>query len=180
MSKNEIEVIKLIDEALSKVDEKTRFRILRWTWDKYGKDDKDSSFSNEFLLEKIPTELREGKCKEIPGIAQISEDGDFKLTVRDLKAKNTTDAAIRLAHVTVFAYEKLTGEKKISSKKVILPILKEWRAYTGNTRNALAKHKGILRVGDKVSLDAHSKRDTEQFIKEILDDSIKGTWKLRR
>lgn len=180
MAKNEISAIKLIDEALSNLDENMRLRVLRWAWDKYGKYHKDSSFSKGPLKENISNVLGEGEFKEIPGIAQISEDGDFKLTVRDLKAKNTNDAAIRLAHVVVFAYENLTGEKKVSSRKLIIPILRRWRAYTGNTRNALAKEKGILRYGDKVSLDAHSKRDAENFINEILDDSIKGSWKQRR
>lgn len=179
MNTNEIDVIKQIDEALSNLDEKTRLRVLRWALDKYRGGEKTDSTSDSFLTIKTSNEGIDTKCQEIPGIAQLTEEGDFILTVRDIKAKSTNDAAIRLVHVVILAYEKLTGENKVSSKEILVPILKEWRAYTGNTRNEIAKHKGILRSGTKIYLDAHSKRDAQRFINEILDVSFKGKWKPR-
>ena len=58
-----------------------------------------------------------GAKKEIPGIAKMQDNGNFKLTVRDPKAKNANDAAIRLAHIVIHAYTELTGESSVSSKK---------------------------------------------------------------
>jgi hypothetical protein len=115
--------------------------------------------------------------KEFPGVGLITDTGEFKLTVRDPKAKHTNDAAVRLALVTIYVYCKLTGEKAVSSKKIVKPILEDWRAYTGNTRPVLARHKGILRNGDALSLDQHAKREAESYIKDIRDDSVTGAWR---
>jgi hypothetical protein len=113
--------------------------------------------------------------QELPGIARITDAG-LEVTVRDLKARSANDAAIRLAHIAILAKEKLTGTKTLSSRNELLPILKEWRAYDGNTRVALANHRGIHRDGDQLSLDAISRREAQKYIDEILDESIQSTW----
>ena len=93
----------------------------------------------------------------------ISDSGDFRVTVRDPKARNTNDAAIRLAVVAIHSYCKLSGEKGASSRRIVKPVLENWRAYTGNTRAALASHQGIIRDGDALSLDQHPKYLTMRF-----------------
>lgn len=113
---------------------------------------------------------------EIPGIACISDSGEFKLTVCDIKAKNAKDAAIRLVHIIVYAYEKLKKEA-VSSKKVVTPILKQWRVYMGSVREAIAQLPGLIRDGDNLSLDVHAKRDAEKYIKDVSDDTVQGKWK---
>jgi hypothetical protein len=115
---------------------------------------------------------------EIPGIARLTSNGDLKITIRDLKAKSGLDAAVRLAHVAIYAHEKLRGEP-LSSRRTLTPILKEWRLYDGNTRARLSKEKGIIRDGDALHLDAHSRRDAERLIQEILDDGVSGNWRPR-
>ncbi|MCC9655299.1 hypothetical protein [Rhodopirellula halodulae] len=114
--------------------------------------------------------------REIAGIALITDSGDFKLTVRNPKARNTNDAAIRLALVTIWAYMQLTGEKSVSSRKVVKPVLEDWRAYTGNTRQAISRHNGIIRNGDALSLDQHARMEAEQYVEEIRDDDIAVNW----
>jgi hypothetical protein len=111
----------------------------------------------------------------MPGIARLSDSGDLHLTVRDLKARSGLDAAVRLAYVAIYAYQKLAG-RALSSPSGLTPLLKSWRLYDGNTRARLARDKGILRNGDDLSLDAHATRDAERFVQEILDDGIEGRW----
>jgi hypothetical protein len=113
---------------------------------------------------------------EIPGIARLTEAGELRVTVRDLKARSGLDAAVRLAYVAIFAYQKLAG-RPLSSPTGLTPLLKTWRLYDGNTRTRLGRDKGILRSGDDLSLDAHATRDAERFIQEILDDAVEGGWK---
>ena len=115
--------------------------------------------------------------KELPGIARISDSGDLKITVRDLKAKSGLDAAVRLAHVAIYAYDHLTGGQPFSSRKGLTPLLQQWRLYDGNARARLASHRGIMRSGDNLTLDAHARRDAERFIEEILSDEVPGQWR---
>ena len=177
MSYSEIDALKAVDDALSKVGEVEQVRVLRWAFEKYGGEEKipqAKGIDNQLdaVEEKIPVH-----SNEIAGIARLDKAGKFYLTVRDIKAKHTNDAAIRLAHIVIFAYQKLTGEESVSSKKVVMPLLRQWRSYTGNTRKALSRHKGILRNGDELSLDAHSMNDAEKFIEDALNESLIGKWK---
>jgi hypothetical protein len=114
--------------------------------------------------------------QEVPGIARLTDTGDLRITIRDLKARSGLDAAVRLALVSIYAHEKMTGQP-LSSRKNLTPILKEWRLYDGNTRARLSKERGILRDGDSLSLDAHARRDAERFVEEISDPEVKGEWK---
>ena len=176
----EIEALGKIEAIFETIDEEgARDRILRWMISKY------SSSGNLGLpninWQEVKANLGGGISpevagNEIPGIAQLTASGGLRLTVRDAKAKSANDAAVRLAHVVICAYQQLTGDEFVSSKKILIPILKEWRAYNGNTRGALAAHKGILREGDQLSLDHHAKQDAEKFMREILDDSTEGKW----
>lgn len=179
MGDPEVDAIGKIDAALSAIkDLEGQQRVLLWAFAKYG----NKEVPTPIFTPKPGGETRSplvsssGNKREMAGIAQLQDNGNFKLTVRDLKAKNTNDAAIRLAHIVVHAYTTLTEEASVSSKKVLMPILREWRAYDGNTRGALAKHKGIIREGDLLSLDAHSKKDAEQFVGDVLDNAIEGKW----
>lgn len=169
---SEIEALKVIDDAMSGLSEEERARVLLWANSKYGIQRPGDP--------RIPSAVNSTESaaldNELPGIAYLTENGEMKLTVRNLKASSTNDAAIRLAHIVILSYEKLTGEKSVSSKKILTPILKEWRAYSGNTRPLLAKHKGIIRNGDMLSLDAHSRREAEQYIHEILDPEVDRDW----
>jgi hypothetical protein len=182
MPTTEVDAIETIDKALSALkDKEARQRVLVWALAKYAIDGEVNPLSARKRLSGTPVTLHTvpRTRNEIAGIAKIQENGTFKLTVRDPKAKSTKDAAIRLAHIVIHAYTELTGESSVSSKKVLVPTLREWRAYDGNTRLALARHKGIIRDGDSLSLDAHSKKDAIRFIDEALEESIEGTWRLR-
>jgi hypothetical protein len=116
--------------------------------------------------------------REIPGIARITDTGEMKITVRDLKAKNARDAVVRLSHITIWAHEKLTG-LPLSSRKGLTPILKEWRIYSGNARSWLANNKGFIRSGDSLMLDAHARRDAEAYAADVVNDDVTGTWRPR-
>lgn len=170
----ELEALKLIDETLAELSEDECARVIQWVLSKYSN---AQSSHVEFRENKNLQVNAISNMNEIPGIARLTDEGSLKLTIRDLKAKNTNDAAIRLVHIIVFTYEKLTDENSVSSKVIVVPILKEWRAYTGNTRNVIAQHKGIIREGDLISLDAHAKLDAEKYINDVSDDSVIGSWK---
>jgi len=173
----EVEVMKVIGEALDGLsDLEARSRVLAWAASRFG-----SALPTRQLVLSGAGEHLTGfgiasRDKEIPGVARLSENGTLEVTVRDLKAKSTLDAAIRLGLIAIRANEILTGSASLSSRKALVPILKDWRAYDGNTRPALARHKGILRNGDNLSLDAIAKKEAEKYIAEVLDDSISGNW----
>ena len=176
---SEFDAMKTIDETLTALKDEERERVLQWVANKYSNGTKNLVRPMGLVPKSGDSPLLQssGSSNEFPGIARLSNDGSFKLTVRDLKAKNTNDAAIRLVHVVVLVHEQLTNEPSVSSKKIVVPELRRWRAYTGNTRAAIAAHKGIIRDGDMISLDAHARQEAEGYIRQILDDSVQGSWK---
>jgi PAS domain S-box-containing protein len=106
--------------------------------------------------------------RELPGIARLTEAGDFHVTVGDLKAKSRLAAAVRLAQIAIYAHERLTG-RPLSSRKGLTPLLKARGLYDGNSRARLAKEPGILRSGDDLSLDPQARRRAERIIEELQD-----------
>lgn len=175
---SEIAAIQALDSVLADLDEEERSRVLQWAIAKYGKLAIAAKPTSASLHSSGQLASSHGGT-EIPGIAALTPNGEFKFTARDVKAKNTNDAAIRIAHIAIWAYQQLTNEATMPSKKVLVPILRTWRAYTGNTRYILAKHKGILREGDNLSLDSHSLNEAQKYVQETLDNSIEGTWQPR-
>ena len=178
MSDIEIKAITAVNEALASIDDpEIRNRVLRWVNDKFGFVPSGVKPTRETTRQRGLPSMSEVVAGEIDGIAMLTETGEFRLTVRDLKAKSANDAALRLAHIAIRAYQKLTGQKTVSSKNFLVPLLKDWRVYDGNTRAALARHKGIIRNGDELGLDSHATTDAERFISDALDNAIDGTWK---
>ena len=125
-----------------------------------------------------PVAVVETTQRELPGVARLTDTGELRITARDLKAKNGLDAAVRLAHIAVYAHERLT-QKPLSSRKGLTPLLKEWRIYDGNTRARLARERGIVRTGDSLSLDTHARRDAERYIDDVLNEETSGNWRPR-
>ena len=180
---NEIEALQAIDDALAAIDKEARGRVINWVCDKYahtpvaqaplahvpaaGSQHASASKENSARGDKRPS--------EIAGIAHLGNNSEFQLTVRDLKASSKNDAAVRLVHLVVRAYERMLGETP-SSRKVVTPALKYYRVYDGNTRAAIANEKGIVRSGDSLSLDAHGQADADHYITEALDPKVVGTW----
>ena len=176
----EIKAMSVIGEALSAIeDDAGRHRVLRWANEKFGLQKLDTraltSAAQSARVEAIQIASSDDN-KEIPGIAMLSAGGEFRLTVRDVKAKSAIDAALRLTHIVIRAHERLTGQKSISSKNMLVPLLKTWRVYDGNARYALAKHKGIVRNGDNLELDFHAQQDADRFIADVLDATVEGSW----
>ncbi|HLM80755.1 MAG TPA: hypothetical protein VK302_08985 [Terriglobales bacterium] len=171
----ELDAMRAVGEAFENLDPETRARVMSWAASRFGI--QRSETSRKDPAQKAGRDESEAATEgELPGIARLTENGNLEVTVRDLKAKSTLDAAVRLAHMVIYANEKLKGERSTSSRKVLVPILKEWRAYDGNTRNTLRGHKGIHRDGDALSLDAIAKKDAERYIAEVLDGAVVGTW----
>lgn len=174
---SEFDAMKVIDEALVSLSDDERGRVLQWVGTKYGQVAQNIVRPIGVGARNMESRPMSSGTGEIPGIARLGSDGSFKLTVRDVKAKSTNDAAIRLVHVVVLAHELLTNEPSVSSKKILVPVLREWRAYSGNTRALIATHKGIIREGDMISLDAHARQEAEEYIRQIQDDTVQGSWK---
>lgn len=182
MADPELAALMAICDALNSLeDETTRQRVLDYAYSRFGL--QPASFVRRPMQGAAPgaedaVELLDAKSpSEIPGIARLTDKGDLKLTIRDIKAKSANDAARRLAYIVIFVNEKLTGQKTMSSPKVLVPILKEWRAYDPNTRKKLKEDKGIIRDGEQLSLDAHARKEAESMVREVSDDSIEGAWK---
>lgn len=108
--------------------------------------------------------------REIPGIALLNGDGDLKITLREVPGKTTNEKARQLAYIIIRVSEIFTGEPSVSSKRVLSPILKEWRLYTGNTRGVLAKDKGIVRDGDNLSLDVPAKKEADRILEQLREE----------
>jgi len=177
----ELEAMNKVDEALKGLKTAERVRVLDWAASKYLATGiprrsttgvlQSATGSNQPPVSTIPPQ-----GKEIPGIARLDDNGNLIITARDLKAKSTNDAAVRLVHIAVEAYRRLTGNKTTPSKEIINPILQKWRAYTANTRHVIAAHKGIHLDKGQYSLDQYSQRDADKYITEILDESVPGDW----
>ncbi len=171
----ELECMRIVDESIRAVDdEAARSRIATWVTAKYLMTSRPDSVRTSTDSASVDMEDRPG---EIPGIAKLSQAGDVQLTVRDFKAKSANDAAVRLVHVVIWAAAKLTGESSVSSKNVIVPLLRKYRCYDGNTRQAIASDKGLVRDGDLLSLDFHAEQYAERVVSEILDSGSEGKWK---
>lgn len=171
----ELSAMAKVSEALSSLDTKARDRIMAWAVSRFG----SPVASPTLEMAKPPKSSTSGgreNQREIPGIARVTDAGELHLTVRDVKARSANDAAIRIAHVAIFVHEQLTGMESVSSKNVLVPILRRYRAYDGNTRGAIAQHRGFIREGDQLSMDLHCRQEAETYIKEILDSAVQGTW----
>ncbi|MGD0158410.1 MAG: hypothetical protein ABSB50_20155 [Terracidiphilus sp.] len=174
---DELEGMRAIDEILQNVeDELARARVAGWVAAKYSGALPGRAGSVAAVRVAAPPGSAD-RVDEIPGIAKLSQDGEILLTVRDLKARNTNDAAIRLVHVLIWAAQKLTGSASVSSRRIVTPLLQRYRCYDGNTRHAVASDRGIVRDGDELSLDFHAEQRAEQFVSEILDASVEGQWR---
>jgi len=178
----EVQALGKVDEALSGLDDEgARSRVIRWASEKYGvaPASKPPAFAQTFTpasqIAGVAVGVQTAAGGEIPGIAKFVGE-ELRIIARDIKASSTNDAAIRLVHMAIRANEILTGSETVSSRHIVTPILKTWRAYTGNTRPAIANQKGILRNGDLVGLDEHGKRDADEFMRQSLDASVEGTW----
>ena len=162
-----------LQEVLSPLEEEQRRRVLSWACDRYG-------HAAELSHHEVPTPQRGVGTPTVPqelaGIAELTPSGDFRLTVRDLKAKSKRDAARRVAYLAIHAYCQLKGEAAVSSRRIVTPLLKSWRAYDGNARALLASDRGIHRDGDALSLDAHAHREAERFMRDVLDPNVSGCW----
>lgn len=134
-----------------------------------------SASTSEEKGDKSSTLSDTGSGSNLDGIATVSDDGTFHLTVRDLKAKNARDAMKRLAYVLIRAHMILTGGPA-SRKVVITPWLQKWRLYDGNSRGFLASDKGIIRSGDEYSLDVPGAKEADGFIADIKDTGQVGSW----
>ena len=113
---------------------------------------------------------------EIPGIAIKNTDGSIQFTFRDIKAKSAADAGIRITLLAALVHEKLTGQEELSRKKILNPLLEDWRVYDGNLRDAINEHRGIINTRTTIKLDSHAKDEAKKIIQEVLDDSIVGKW----
>ena len=172
----EVDAINAVNAALSELeDPEGRARVLRWANERFLP--RSAGRTGAVSQPAVVTAGDQSSTREVPGIAKLLDDGNFRLTLRDPKAKNTRDAAIRLALITVRAYTQLTGEASASSRKIVVPTLKYWRAYDGNTRTDLARYQGLLRSGDALSLDAHAIQEADRYIQEALDGNTSGAWK---
>ena len=134
-------------------------------------------FGQELPKENKQCETREG---EIPGIAMLEEEGKIAFTLRDIKAQNKTNAWVRLALLATYVHEELTGETEISRSKVVNPLLKDWRAFDGRVRQAIADHKGIISIGKGlVKLDRRAKEEAKAIMQQVLDPKVEGKWSPR-
>ena len=173
---SELAVMAKVSEALKSLsDPRARERVIHWAASVFQLQPPPKSEQTKSSEKFLSSDHIDGG-REIPGIARVTENGELHLTVRDLKARSANDAAIRIAHIALLANERLNRSESLSSKNVLVPILRKYRAYDGNTRGALAQHRGFARVGDQLSMDLHCKEETEEFMRQILDPTVQGSW----
>lgn len=180
MNDIEIEVMGELVVSLMKLEAKpeAQQRAIKWVCERFNFSTKaiETSKFNNASSNTRGVDFAQLPSDQFAGIAEISPDGDFVLTLRDLKAKSQLDAARRLIHIAIFTYSRLVKVPDMPSKE-LTKILKDWRVYDGNVRALISKSKGLIRTKDGgLALDAHSKNDAELFISEILNSEIKGLW----
>jgi hypothetical protein len=173
----ELQAMMKVSEAVSSLkNAAARDRVLSWAAQKFRSTAGPPLTPGNVPSPQEHTTTPEKSAREIPGIARLSEAGELHLTVRDTKASSANDAALRIAHLLIYATEQLTGAGTISSKSTLNPTLRKYRVYDGNTRTVLARHRGLIREGDELSMDLHCRQEAEGFVAEILDPATQGTW----
>jgi len=182
VSDPEIAAILAISQALGAIDElPTRIRVLNWAMSRFGSlgapTPPPGTPPEQRPQVQVPQPAQPVTEKDIPGVAQLSGEGEVKITIRDLKASSTNDAAKRLVLTAIRAHERLKGVRQVSSREVIVPLMRDYRVYTGNTRTVIKNYKGIIRDGDMLSLDVHAREEADRFLEEITDPEKRGTWK---
>jgi hypothetical protein len=172
---SEFQVLASICSQIDALEQDERERVVRYLFHRYPI---EKSVADHGQQHSPPPSMQESgvNSSEIRGVAVKSREGDLRMTIRDLKAKTAKDAARRLTYVTILANELLFGSRELSSRKVLVPVLREYRLYDGNTRRLIAEDKGIMRNGDSLTLDAHARAEAESFLHDIQDTSSKGTW----
>jgi hypothetical protein len=115
--------------------------------------------------------------ENLSAIATLTPEGQYHSSIRDLKAINAKDAAKRLVYTLIQSYTKLMNSSSVSRKEIINPELIRWRLSDGNTRALIASDRGIIKIGDQLSLDQHAQNEADQFINDIKDSEKVGTWK---
>lgn len=177
---SELAAIATISAAMEKIpDREARQRVLSYVADRFvgaAQEKRAHTLPSNIARARDSAAAVTSRQFAVGGIAQLSDTGELKITIRDLKAKSALDAAIRLALVAIYAFEQLAG-KRLSSRKSLTPLLKQWRLYDGNTRARLARERGIMRDGDNLSLDEHAKLEAQKYIDDIQNPELNGTWK---
>jgi hypothetical protein len=182
MAEPEVDAMGKIAEAMASLeDQNAKMRVLQWACARYGVPEPAATRT----VGRVPTvpasapnslESAPAPNGGLEDIVEQNQEGRIRVIARDIKARSKNDAALRLAHIVIYAHEKLTGEATVSSKRVLIPVLRDWRAYDPNTRVAIARNQGIVREGDELHLDQHAKMQAERFIAEIRDERTEGQW----
>ena len=176
MSRSEFEILESMCVQLDELDDGARGRVLRYLFDRYPAERTMTTVRNA-SPSSTPAHQENIETLELRGIAVATADGGLRMTIRDLKARTAKDAARRLIYVTILANETLSGSRQVSSRKTVVPALREYRLYDGNTRTLMSTDKGIIRSGDLLALDAHARAEAETFLQEMQDPSIIGSWR---
>jgi activator of HSP90 ATPase len=111
-------------------------------------------------------------------LASVAEkdNGNVRITISDLKAKNAMEAAHRLVYATLLARRTLLNETR-TPRKVLVETLRGYNLYDGNSRRTIANDKGLVRDGRKsIWLSQPALEIARKFVKEIQDPNTKGTW----
>jgi len=114
--------------------------------------------------------------QDISLITEKGPNGKFQFNDIDLKAKNRSDAVLRLVCIAVRAYEKVMGELRVSKKTIINPLMKKWGFIAGSDRRAFANIRGLHNEGDNYFLDIPAKQQADKYIEDVLNPEIKGFW----
>jgi len=163
------------------LDPAAQQRVFNWLTSKIGiaaipvkSEDKHPMDARPISSQSINTSTQKG---DLSDVATVTPEGQFHLSVRDLKASNTKDATKRLVYVIIRSYTQLMKTQSVSRKDIINPELLQWRLASGSVRGYIAADKGIIVQGDQLSLDQHALNEADQFINEIQDPSKVGSWK---
>lgn len=133
-----------------------------------------NSFLNEEKSESNVVIINE----DLTNIAELTNNGVYKFTLRDPKAKNAKDAGKRIVYLVIRTYILLTGESGVSRKEILNEVLNNWNLNNGNTRSFITNDKGILKNGDILSLDKVAEKEADKYILQINDKSYLGKWKI--
>ena len=136
---SEIDVMKLFDENLSKIqDSGTRNRILRWAWGKFST---ESIPEKTKKIKKKPKKKKGGKHKTKAKRPSIVKDLNLrpkgKKSFKDFFAEKTPRVGGQTYVVCVYYLEKLLGLKNISIDHVYTCMKEVKRKPPNNLSNAM-------------------------------------------
>jgi hypothetical protein len=168
----EIKAIEDIHKILEPFDSEVRARVLKWVISKFKIS--HETIEDDRVLATDKSLTLKNDASNYSDLADKDGDG-IRLIATDLKAKNRTDMALRVAYLFVFLRKSLLGQEE-TAKKEIYDAIRNYGAYDNNTPFALSGQRLLINKGEVIKITKPAEKQALKIIEEIRNPQIETTW----